>query len=67
MNAYVTKKENIRLFKADGEEQRGKSFVRGRKYQKSGETSCEAVSALLREFRGEIVSSDKMSLYSINN
>ena len=64
MNAYVTKKEGIRLFKADREEQRGKGFVRGRKYQKSGEAPGEVISSILREFRGEIVSSDKMNLYS---
>ncbi|HNX22936.1 MAG TPA: hypothetical protein PKG60_02735 [Spirochaetota bacterium] len=67
MNGYVTKKESICLFKTDREEQRGKGFVRGRKHQKSGETSCETVSALLREFRGEIVSADKMILYSMEN
>ena len=67
MNVYVTKKESIRLFKTDREEQRGKGFVRGRKNQKSGETSCETISALLREFRGEIVSSDKMILFSFEN
>ena len=67
MNGYVTKKENIRVFKADREEQRGKSFVRGRKYQEGGKTSCDTLSALIREFRGEVVSSDKMILYSFEN
>jgi hypothetical protein len=65
MNGYVTKKENIRIFTTDREEQRGKSFVRGRKHTESGKNSCEPLSALIREFGGEIVSSDKMILYPL--
>jgi len=67
MNGYVTKKDNICIFTTDREESRGKGFVRGRKYKESGKTSCEAVSALVREFRGEIVNSDRMILYPLEN
>ncbi len=65
MNGYVTKKDNIRIFKTDREEQRGKGFVRGRKHKEGGKTPCEALSVLIREFRGEIVSSDKMITYPL--
>lgn len=67
MNAYVTKKENLRVFKTDTEKQRGKSFVRGRNYPESGKASTDVLSSLLREFRGEIISNDKMILYSFEN
>ena len=67
MNAYVTKKESIRIFKTDREEQRGKSFVRGRNYKESGKTSCEVLSSLLREFKGELVTGDKMILFPLEN
>ena len=67
MNGYVTKKENIRIFTTDRDEQRGKGFVRGRKNKESGKNSCEPLSALIREFRGEIVSGDQMTLYPLIN
>lgn len=67
MNGYITKKDNICIFKTDREEQRGKGFVRGRNYKESGKTTCEALSSLIREFRGEIVSNDKMILYPLEN
>lgn len=67
MNGYVTKKENIRIFTTDKSEQRSKGFVRGRKHTESGKSSCEPLSALIREFRGEIVSGDKMTLYPLIN
>jgi len=67
MNGYVTKKENLRVFKANREEQRGKSFVRGRSYKESGKASCDVLSSVLREFRGEIVSNDKMILFPFEN
>jgi len=63
MNGYVTKKENVRLFKTDNEEQRGKSFVRGRNNKESGKTSGEVLSSIIREFRGEIVSSNEMIFF----
>lgn len=65
MNGYVTKKESICLFKTDREEQRSKGFVRGRKSTESGKTSSDILSTIIKEFRGEIVSSDKMILYSL--
>ncbi len=65
MNGYVTKKDNIRIFKTDREEQRGKGFVRGRKHKEGGKPSCDALSVLIREFRGEMVSNDKMTLYPL--
>jgi len=64
MNGYVTKKENIRIFKTNGEEPRGKGFIRGKNSKKSGESACDAISNLVREFRGEIVCGDKMKIYS---
>ena len=67
MNGYITKKENLRIFKTDGEKQRSKGFVRGRNYTESGKASCEVLSTLLREFRGEIVSNDKMILFPMEN
>lgn len=67
MNGYVTKKESIRIFKTDREEQRGKGFVRGRKHKESGKAPCDALSAIIREFRGEVVSGDTMTLYSFEN
>jgi len=67
MNGYVTKKENLRIFKTDRKEQRGKGFVRGKNYTESGKASCEVLSSLIREFRGEIVSNDKMILFPIEN
>lgn len=67
MNGYVTKKESIRLFKTDREEQRSKSFVRGRKNKEGGKSFDETLNDLIREFRGEVVSSDKMSLFPLEN
>ncbi len=67
MNGYVTKKDGLCLFTTDREEQRGKGFVRGRKHKESGKNSCEPLSALIREFRGEIVSGDKMILFPMVN
>ena len=72
MNRYVTKKENICLFKTSGEEQGGSGLFRRGEYHKSGEyykhgkshqngtTSCKILSALIREFNGEIAGNDKM-------
>jgi len=66
MNAYITKKDGICIFTTDREEPRGKGFVRGRKYKESGKSSSEPLSALIREFRGELVSSDKMTLFPLH-
>ena len=63
MNRYVTKKENICIFKADKEEQRGNDLIRRGNHNKSRTTTCKILSALLREFNGEITGNDKMILY----
>ena len=63
MNRYVTKKENICIFKTAGEEQRGSDLIRRGNYNKSGTSSCRILSALIKEFNGEIISNDKMIIY----
>jgi hypothetical protein len=65
MNGYVTRKESICLFETDGGEQRGKSFVRRRKHTESGKTACDVLALLVREFGGEVISGDKMTLYPL--
>ncbi|MCL1865334.1 MAG: hypothetical protein FWF73_05930 [Spirochaetes bacterium] len=64
MNYYATKKENICIFKAAGEEQRDNSLIRRGKCNKNGTASYKILSALIREFNGEIINNDKMILYS---
>ena len=63
MNPYVTKKENISIFKAAKEEPRGSDLIRRGNYNKNGTTSNKILSALIREFNGEITCDDKMILY----
>ena len=64
MNRYAAKKENICIFKTAKEEQRGSDLIRRGDYNKNGTTSCKILSALIREFNGEICN-DKMILYPL--
>ena len=63
MNRYVTKKENICIFKTAKEEHRGSEFIRRGNYNKNGAASCKILSALIREFNGKIINNDKMIIY----
>ena len=63
MNYYVTKKENISIFKASKKEQRGSDLIRRWDYNKNGTTSNKILSTLIKEFKGEITCDDKMILY----
>ncbi|MCL2155689.1 MAG: hypothetical protein FWH53_08500 [Leptospirales bacterium] len=63
MNRYVTKKENICIFKAAKEEYRGSDLIRRGNYNKNETASCKILSTLIREFNGEIINNDKMITY----
>ena len=63
MNRYVTKKENTSIFKAAKEESRSSDLIRRGNYNKNGTPSNKILSALIREFNGEITGNDKMILY----
>ena len=67
MRIYVTKKEEMGLFTSYRREQRGKSFIRGAKGDKAGQTFDEVVSRILEEFGGEIVTGHRMNMYRIEN
>ena len=67
MKSYVTKKENLCLFKTDGEKQGNMCFIRRESHTEIGKSTDTAFSSLLREFRGEIVNGDKMILFSVEN
>lgn len=67
MRTYVTKKEDMGLSTAYRREQRGKSFIRGAKGDKTGKTFDEAVSRILEEFSGEIIAGRSLNMYRIEN
>jgi hypothetical protein len=67
MKNYVTKKENLCVFKADGEKSGNMRLIRGKKYNEIGKFPDTALSMLLREFRGELVNCDKMNLFPLEN
>jgi hypothetical protein len=48
-------------------EQRGKSFIRGARGGKSGQTFDEVVSKILEEFKGEIVTDRSPGMRRIEN
>jgi len=67
MKSYVTKKENLCLFKTDCEKQGNMRFIRRNSHPEIGQSTGKVFSTLLKEFRGEIVNSDKMILFSLEN
>jgi len=67
MKTYVTQKENLCLFTPSRKEQRGKSYIKGKKHNENGKTFDETVARILEEFRGEIVASRPMAMYRVEN
>lgn len=69
MKAYVTKKENIRLFTPARQKQRGKSYVRPGKDKENNKALEETATLLLKEFNGEIIDavSSNLDFYPIRN
>jgi len=69
MKAYVTKKENICVFKAAGQKQRGKSYVRPGNNKENNKAFEDSISILLKEFNGEIINALTFNpeLYPIRN
>lgn len=69
MKAYVTKKENIRVFTPAGQQQRGKSYVRSGKNKENNKAFEDTAASFLQEFNGEIIDAVNMSLdlYPIRN
>lgn len=67
MKTYATRKESMYLFTASRKEQRGKSYIKGKKCNEGGTTFDEAVARILEEFSGEVVGRREISLYRIEN
>jgi|GEM_PF-2224787 hypothetical protein len=67
MRTYFIKKEEMGLFMSYRREQRGKSFIRGARGGKSGQTFDEVVSKILEEFKGEIVTDRSPGMRRIEN
>ena len=67
MKSYVTKKENLCLFKTDGEKQRNTRLIRREPHSESGKSTDPVFATVIREFRGEIVNGDKMILFPVEN
>jgi hypothetical protein len=67
MKRYVTKKENLCVFKTDKDKQGNSCFIRGKKYSENGKHPDSVLSILLEEFRGEFVRCDSINLYPVEN